>query len=145
MTNKYEALKRFLILMYVLFTSALLYAISLTDMSSLDEAAFSRFAVFFWGGCFSFHYLSMLLPVPANERNLSHWRNLAGQLAILLAIIALTFFLMLGVAKAVLILNLSPWIYVGLAIFIFGSGIALSISNAMVFHQKLNLLLASKG
>nr|WP_146219673.1 hypothetical protein [Pseudomonas sp. RW407] len=145
MTNKYEALKRFVILMYVLFTSALLYAISLTDMRGLDEAAFSRFAVFFWGGCFSFHYLSMLLPVPANESNSSHWRSLAGQLAILLAIISLTFLLILGVANAVLILNLSVWIYVGLAIFIFSSGIALSISNAMEFHKKLNLLLASKG
>ena len=107
MTNKYEALKRIVILMYILLTSALLYAISLTDMSSLDETAFSRFAIFFWGGCFSFHYLSMLLPVPANESNSSHWKSLAGQLAILLAIIASTFLLMLGVTNAVLILNLS--------------------------------------
>jgi len=52
MTNKYEFLKRFVILMYVLLTSALLYAISLTDMGSLDEAAFSRFAVFFWAAAF---------------------------------------------------------------------------------------------
>jgi amino acid transporter len=145
MTNKYEALKRSVILMYVLLTSALLYAISLTGMSNLDEAAFSRFAVFFWGSCFSFHYLSMLLPVRANESNSSHWLSLAGQLAILLSIIAFTFLLMLGVANAVIILNLSAWIYVCLAIFIFGSGVSLSIANAMTFHQKLNLLLISKG
>jgi len=87
----------------------------------------------------------MLLPVPANESNSSHWRSLAGQLAVLLAIIAFTFLLMLGVANTVLILNLSVWVYVFLAIFIFGSGIFLSIAKAKTFHQKLNLLLNSKG
>ena len=138
-------LKRSVIILYVFLTSALLYLISRSDMGSLDEAAFSRFAVFFWGGCFAFHYLSMLLPAPANERNSNHWKGLALQLTVLLTIILFTFLLMLGVAEAVLILKLSAWIYVSLAMFIFGAGIFLSIAEAKIFHEKLNLLLISKG
>lgn len=140
MVDKYERAKRIVIIIYVIVVSSILFAISLTDMSSPNEMAFFRFAAFFWGGSFAFHYLSTLLPLPANDRNLGHWKVLRRRLLIAALTIISTIALMYSMARLVIWLEISLLVYVPIALAIFGVGLWLSFAHAGNFHKEVDAL-----
>lgn len=140
MVDKFERAKRIVIILYVLVVSGVLFAMSQTDMSSPNEMAFFRFAAFFWGGSFAFHYLGALLPLPANDRNWSQWRMLRRRLLIAALTIVSTIALMYGAARLVLWLDISLVIYVLVAMVIFGIGLWLSFAHAGKFHEEVEAL-----
>lgn len=140
MVDKYELAKRMVIVVYVLLVSGILFAMSQTDMSSPNEMAFFRFASFFWGGSFAFHYLSALLPLPANERNWGQWKTLRRRLLIAAATIVTTIALMYAAARLVMWLEISLAIYALVALAVFGVGLWLSFGHAGKFHAELEFL-----
>ena len=140
MVDKYELAKRMVIVLYVLVISCILFAMSQTDMSSPNEIAFFRLAAFFWGGSFAFHYLSALLPLPANDRNWNHWKLLRRRLLVAAFTIVGTISLMYATARLVLWLEIPLVVYALTAMVIFGIGLWMSFGHAGKFHAELEAL-----
>lgn len=140
MVNKYERTKRLVVMGYLSIVTLVLWGISNTDMATFSEAAFFRFAIFFWGGGFAFYYLSVLLELPATKKNWTHWLRLSQRILIAFLIIGGGLGLMLLVANVVMMFEWSPWIYVGVGISIFLIGIWLSIDQAAKFRVDVQQL-----
>lgn len=140
MVDKYERTKRIVIIGYLFIVTLVMWGVSKTDMATFSEVAFFRFSMFFWGGGFAFHYLNVLLGIPASEHNWDHWKDLSLRILLTMLTIGGTLLLMLLSAKLVSSCQWPAWLYFVAGIVLFGAGIWISIAQAVAFSRKLNEL-----
>jgi hypothetical protein len=140
MRDKYELTKGVVISLYVLIVSLIFWGMNKTDLSSDSQGAFFRFVTFFWGGGFAFHYLSVLLGLPAKEANWGEWKTLCWGLLKIHVVIGMTVISVSGIGKVFSYMEWPVFIGFALGLAVLSLGLWQSIATATEFGRLVERL-----
>jgi len=138
--DRYEIGRRTILGLYILISTTPLFFLNMAGIDSLDERGYLTFAMLIWSSGFAFHYLSVLLPLPANRENFHYWTPLAKRLISLPGIVLLTFGGMYIVIRFANAKELPDWLEFVTCLVILAIGFWRSLSQAQRFHQSVNAL-----